>query len=36
MNRKERPEISVYIALSVDGYIARKDDALDEDYRKMI
>lgn len=29
MNKKERPRISVYIALSIDGYIARKDDSLD-------
>lgn len=29
MNKKERPKISVYIALSIDGYIARKDDSLD-------
>ncbi len=27
--KKERPKISVYIALSIDGYIARKDDSLD-------
>ena len=25
----ERPRISVYIAMSIDGYIARKDDSLD-------
>lgn len=47
MNKKERPKLSVYIALSIDGYIARKDDSLDwmdrvsgfdEDYgfRKML
>lgn len=29
MNKKERPKISVYIALSIDGYIARKDNSLD-------
>jgi dihydrofolate reductase len=29
MNKKKRPKISVYIALSIDGYIARKDDSLD-------
>jgi len=29
MNKRERPKISVYIALSIDGYIARKDDSLD-------
>ncbi len=29
LNKKERPKISVYIALSIDGYIARKDDSLD-------
>src|SRR3990167_3869100 len=27
--KKERPKISVYIALSIDGYIARKDYSLD-------
>jgi dihydrofolate reductase len=27
--KKERPRISVYIALSIDRYIARKDDSLD-------
>lgn len=29
LNKKQRPKISVYIALSIDGYIARKDDSLD-------
>lgn len=29
MNKKERPKISVYISLSIDGYIAREDDRLD-------
>ncbi len=29
MNKKQRPKISIYIALSIDGYIARKDDSLD-------
>ncbi len=29
VSRKQRPKISVYIALSIDGYIARKDDSLD-------
>lgn len=29
MSKIERPKISVYIALSIDGYIARKDDSLD-------
>jgi GrpB-like predicted nucleotidyltransferase (UPF0157 family)/dihydrofolate reductase len=28
-DEKKRPQISVYIALSIDGYIARKDDSLD-------
>jgi GrpB-like predicted nucleotidyltransferase (UPF0157 family)/dihydrofolate reductase len=28
-DEKKRPKISVYIALSIDGYIARKDDSLD-------
>lgn len=41
MNRQERPKISVYCAMSIDGYIARKDGGLewlervhdvDEDY----
>ncbi len=27
--KKERPRISVYIAMSIDGYIARKDGSLD-------
>lgn len=27
--KNERPKISVYIAVSIDGYIARKDDSLD-------
>jgi dihydrofolate reductase len=26
---KSRPKISVYIAMSIDGYIARKDESLD-------
>jgi len=29
MSKKQRPKISVYIALSIDGYIARKDNSLD-------
>jgi dihydrofolate reductase/predicted GNAT family N-acyltransferase len=29
LKKKQRPKISVYIALSIDGYIARKDDSLD-------
>ncbi len=29
MNIKARPKISVYIATSIDGYIAKKDDGLD-------
>lgn len=29
MTKHERPKISVYIAVSIDGYIARKDDSLD-------
>lgn len=29
MNNNERPKISVYIAQSIDGYIARTDDSLD-------
>lgn len=29
MIKKDRPEISVYIAMSIDGYIARKDGSLD-------
>lgn len=29
LNKKQKPKISVYIALSIDGYIARKDDGLD-------
>lgn len=29
LNKKQKPKISVYIALSIDGYIARKDDSLD-------
>lgn len=29
MNPKDRPNISIYIAMSIDGYIARKDGNLD-------
>lgn len=29
MNQKDRPRISIYIAMSIDGYIARKDGGLD-------
>ncbi len=29
MNTKQRPKMSVYIATSIDGYIAKKDDGLD-------
>lgn len=29
MSKKERPKISVYIAMSIDGYIARKDGSID-------
>jgi dihydrofolate reductase len=29
MNQNERPKISIYIAMSIDGYIARKDGNLD-------
>lgn len=29
MNRSNRPKITVYIATSIDGYIARKDGSLD-------
>lgn len=29
MNRQDRPKISIYIATSIDGYIARKDGNLD-------
>lgn len=29
MNINQRPKISVYIATSIDGYIAKKDDGLD-------
>lgn len=29
MTDKERPKISIYIAASIDGYIARKDNSLD-------
>lgn len=29
MNLQKRPKMSVYIATSMDGYIARKDDGLD-------
>lgn len=29
MNPKQRPKMSVYIATSIDGYIAKKDDGLD-------
>ena len=29
MNKNERPKISVYIALSIDGYIAKQDGGLD-------
>ena len=29
MNQNDRPKISVYIATSIDGYIARKDGGLD-------
>lgn len=29
MNIKQRPRMSVYIATSIDGYIAKKDDGLD-------
>lgn len=29
MNKNERPKFSVYIAMSIDGYIARKDGGLD-------
>lgn len=29
MSFKDRPKISIYIAMSIDGYIARKDGGLD-------
>ncbi len=29
MNSNNRPQISIYIAASIDGYIARKDNSLD-------
>lgn len=29
MTQKNRPKISIYIAMSIDGYIARKDGGLD-------
>ena len=29
IRKKQRPKISVYIAMSIDGYIARKNDSLD-------
>lgn len=29
MTKKERPQISIYIAMSIDGYIARKNGGLD-------
>ena len=29
MNSFVRPKVSVYIATSIDGYIAKKDDGLD-------
>ncbi len=29
MTQKKRPKISIYIAMSIDGYIARKDGGLD-------
>ncbi len=29
MKQSERPKISIYIAMSIDGYIARKDGGLD-------
>lgn len=29
MNKDERPKISIYIASSIDGYIARKDGSID-------
>ncbi|MBX3710050.1 MAG: dihydrofolate reductase [Gammaproteobacteria bacterium] len=29
MNINQRPKMSVYIAISIDGYIAKKDDGLD-------
>jgi dihydrofolate reductase len=29
MNAAQRPKMSVYIATSIDGYIAKKDDGLD-------
>ncbi|MBA3721425.1 MAG: dihydrofolate reductase [Parachlamydiaceae bacterium] len=29
MTQQDRPKISVYIAMSIDGYIARKDGGLD-------
>ena len=29
MNTEQRPKMSVYIATSIDGYIAKKDDGLD-------
>jgi dihydrofolate reductase len=29
MKNKQRPKMSVYIATSIDGYIAKKDDGLD-------
>ena len=29
MAQKDRPKISIYIAMSIDGYIARKDGGLD-------
>ena len=29
VDRMDRPKISIYIAISIDGYIARKDGGLD-------
>lgn len=29
MNAKQRSKMSIYIATSIDGYIAKKDDGLD-------
>lgn len=29
MTKKDRPQISIYIAMSIDGYIARKNGGLD-------
>ncbi len=29
MTKKERPQISIYIAMSIDGYIARKNGGID-------